>query len=267
MPKNKKEIPALPHPIIETHCHLDYLKSSPLGDIVEKSLQHNIERILTISVAESNFNDVLNITKTFDNVWGSQGVHPHHAKDYNQDTLKKVRTNAQDKKILAIGEIGLDFYYNNSEKSDQLKVFTEHLELATELGMPVVIHSREAEDETIEIMKNFVSNPQFKGVIHSFTSSKKLADFALKHGFYLGFNGIISFNSAKDLQEIVKTTPIDNIILETDAPFLTPVPFRGRENAPYYLPCVATKLAEIHNVDLDYVCKKTYENSIKLFWD
>ena len=266
MGKKRREIPVFEHPLIETHCHLDYLKERPLEETLKQSSDVNIEKVITISVEPNNLQTVFDLAQSNDNVYGTQGIHPHQAKTWSDEVEKTIRRNATDEKILAIGEIGLDFYYNNSPKEQQITAFNRQMEIATELELPVVIHSRDADKESMEILDKHAPQMKRKGVIHSFTSGPELAKSAIAHGFYLGFNGIITFNSAQEVRDIVSLCPLEKIILETDSPFLTPVPYRGRENAPFFLPFVAEKVAEIKGESLETVLKVTYQNSLDLFF-
>jgi len=266
MAKKKKEIPLFNHPIIETHCHLDYLKERPLEETLAECLRVGIEKIVTIAVEPNNLDTVLEIANKEDYLFCTQGIHPHGAKNWSEAVKEKIKANSTHAKVVAVGEIGLDFYYNNSPKEQQIDAFNEQFELAIELNKPIVVHSRDAESETIEILDRHAPSLKRKGVIHSFTSKIELAEKALSHDFYLGFNGIITFKSAEEVREAVKLCPLERILLETDSPFLTPTPFRGRENAPFYLPLVAEKVAEIKGVSVDEVLKVTYQNSLDLFF-
>lgn len=261
MGKKRREIPTFELPIIETHCHLDYLKEEELSELLSKSLAHNIEKIMTISVSPDNLQTALDIANSHENIFCTQGVHPHDAKEWTDEAESLIRKNLSSNRVKAVGEIGLDFYYNKSEKQTQIDIFKKQLDIAIEFNLPVVIHTREADQETIEILKEYAPKMKKKGVIHSFTSTKELALLALELGFHLGFNGIITFKNAQDVREVLKACPLDRILLETDAPFLTPDPYRGRENAPYYLPFIAEKVAEVKEVELETVLKICYQNS------
>ncbi|TNF30938.1 MAG: TatD family deoxyribonuclease [Deltaproteobacteria bacterium] len=265
MSSKRREIPTYGSPIIETHCHLDYLKQDPLDDIIAKSRQQGIEKIITIAVEPGNLDTVLDIARSRDHIWCSQGVHPHEAKQFTDEVATKIKSRMSEEKVLAVGEIGLDYHYNHSPRDKQIKAFETQLEIAAETNMPVIIHSRDAEDDTIAILKNHASKLSRKGVIHSFTSKIDLAKTAVELGFHLGFNGIITFKNAEDVRDAVRFCPVENLLLETDAPFLAPTPFRGRENAPFYLPFVAEKMAELKNLPVDDLLSTVYQNSIKLF--
>ncbi len=268
MGKKKRDIPLFEKPIIETHCHLDYLKEAPLEEILTKIKGVGIEKVITIAVSPDNLDTVKELTLRHDFVYGTQGIHPHQGKAWSDEVEKKIRKNLiENDKLLAVGEIGLDFYYNNSPREEQIVAFRRQLEVAAQLELPVVIHSRDADQETIDILNELAPAMKKKGVIHSFTSGPELASCALDLGFTLGFNGIITFNKAENVRDIVRMCPLDRILLETDSPFLTPVPYRGHENAPFYLPFVAEKIAEIKETTTEEVLTQTYQNSLHTFFN
>ena len=264
--KKRRDIPHFKTPIIETHCHLDYLDQADLEITLEKSRQVGIERIITIAVSAGNLESVMKLATSSANIWGTQGIHPHEAESYTPEVDAIIRRNAGHAKILAVGEIGLDYYYDHADRAVQRSVFEQQLQTAIELDLPVVIHTREADDDTRDILKNCSTSLTRKGVIHSFTSSLALAEFCLAEGFMLGFNGITTFNSADNVRQVVAATPMTQLLLETDAPYLTPVPYRGRPNAPYYLPFIAETLAAIKEVDVEVLLQQAYRNSLDVFF-
>ena len=264
--KKRRDIPQFKTPIIETHCHLDYLDQADLEITLAKSRQVGIERIITIAVSAGNLESVMKLATSSANIWGTQGIHPHEAESYTPEVDAIIRRNAGHAKILAVGEIGLDYYYDHADRAVQRSVFEQQLQTAIELDLPVVIHTREADDDTRDILKNCSTSLTRKGVIHSFTSSLALAEFCLAEGFMLGFNGITTFNSADNVRQVVAATPMTQLLLETDAPYLTPVPYRGRPNAPYYLPFIAETLAAIKEVDVEVLLQQAYRNSLDVFF-
>lgn len=266
MSKKRREIPVFDHPIIETHCHLDYLKDRPLEETLEQTQGVNIEKVITIAVSPDNLARVRELSQIAPWVYGTQGIHPHDAESYSDEVEAEIRTHAGDEKIVAVGEIGLDYYYDNADREVQRQVFRRQLQIACDTDRPVVIHSRDADDDTIAILSEFETSLKRRGVIHSFTSGPGLAGYALDQGWCLGFNGITTFNKAENVRDIVRMAAIDQILLETDSPFLTPVPYRGKENAPFYLPFIAEKIAEVKNIPLDEVITRTYENSLRTFF-
>ena len=264
--KKRRDIPHFKTPIIETHCHLDYLDQADLEITLAKSRQVGIERIITIAVSAGNLESVMKLATSSANIWGTQGIHPHEAESYTPEVDAIIRRNAVHAKILAVGEIGLDYYYDHADRAVQRSVFEQQLQTAIELDLPVVIHTREADNDTRDILKNCSTSLNRKGVIHSFTSSVALAEFCLAEGFMLGFNGITTFNSADNVRQVVAATPMTQLLLETDAPYLTPVPYRGRPNAPYYLPFIAETLAAIKEVDVEVLLQQAYRNSLDVFF-
>lgn len=268
MSRKKRDIPVFAYPIIETHCHLDYLKDAELSQILDEARAVGVERIVTISVEPDNLARVRDMLEDYPQVYGTQGIHPHEAETYTAETAAELRQYGRHDKVVAIGEIGLDYYYDHADREVQRRVFAEQLEIACELDQPVVIHTREADADTRAILAEYAPRLKRKGVIHSFTSGIDLARFCLDQGFMLGFNGIITFNKADNVREVLAATPIDQLLVETDAPFLTPAPYRGRENAPKYLPFVIEKIADVKDLPVDQVLKRSYHNAQRLFgWE
>lgn len=265
MSKPRPSIPLYSWPIIETHFHLDYLKHLSADEIVIASHKQNIEKLITIAVSPDNLENVISLIDQFPTLFGTQGIHPHNAKDWNQEVKEKINSNLTHKKIVAVGEIGLDYHYSKSPRENQLIAFEEQLQMAVDHHLPVVIHTRDADEDTIAIIKNFAPHLKRGGVIHSFTSGLELAKIAIDLNFYIGFNGIITFKNAHNVREALHLTPVENILLETDAPFLTPEPYRGVENAPYYLPFIAQKIAIEKNISVENLLLQVYQNSKNLF--
>ncbi len=266
MSRKKRDIPVFDQPLIETHCHLDYLKDRPLSETLEQTRGVNIERVITIAVSPDNLAAVRELSQLHPWLYGTQGIHPHEAEAFDDRCEAEIRGHGGNDKVVAIGEIGLDYFYDNADRTVQRDVFRRQLQIAADLDKPVVIHSREADEDTIEILSGFEATLKRRGVIHSFTSGPGLARYALDQGWCLGFNGITTFNKAENVRDIVRLAPIEQILLETDSPFLTPAPYRGRENAPFYLPFVAEKIAEVKDLPLEDVLTHTYRNSLRTFF-
>jgi len=263
--KPRPEIPLYNTPIIETHFHLDYLKSLSRDEIIARSLKQNIEKMITIAVSPDNLETAVELAMEYPTIYCTQGIHPHNAKDWNPDVKSIILNNIKKHKVVAVGEIGLDYHYSKSPKENQIAAFEEQLQLAVDFNLPAVIHTRDADEDTIAIIKNFSSLLKRRAVIHSFTSGLELAKFAIGLNFYIGFNGIITFKNAQNVRDALNITPVENILLETDAPFLTPDPYRGVENAPYYLPFVAKKIAEEKHIAVEDLLQHAYENTKNLF--
>ncbi len=262
----RRDIPSYTTPLIETHCHLDYLDQEQLTQTLDRSREVGIERIVTIAVSAANLDRVFALTRCADDIWGTQGIHPHEAEGYDSAVANTIRERGDDPRIVAVGEIGLDYFYDHADRAVQRQAFAAQLALAVELDLPVVIHTREADDDTRAILEEFAPDLARKGVIHSFTSSLELAEFCLDRGFMLGFNGITTFNRADNVRAAVALTPLDQLVLETDSPYLTPVPYRGRPNAPFYLPFVAERVAEVKQLPVEELLQAAHRNSLALFF-
>ena len=213
-------------PITETHCHLDMLKDIDLNELRSKLDDIGLSRLITIATSNKNFDTVRKIQSKFINTYFTLGTHPHEAKGFSPDDIDYIRLAAKEcpSSLVAVGEIGLDYYYDFSPREKQIEVFKKYLELSIELNLPVVIHTRDADEDMAEILKEYAPQMPAKGVVHSFSSGPELGKLASDLGFFLGFNGIITFKNADTVREAVKQTPISQILVETDAPFLTPHP-------------------------------------------
>ena len=248
---------------IDTHCHLDKLDSTPEEAIIEAK-QAGVERMVTVSVDEPSLDFVSSMVQQFPEVYGSVGFHPHDAAELTEDLEQKIRKLAlEEKKLIAIGETGLDYHYMYSSVEVQQQVFSKQLQLAVELNLPVIMHSREAETDTLKILQEIPVQPL--GVAHSFTSSFEMAKTLIEMGWYIGINGIVTFKNAEDLREVVSWLPLDRLLLETDSPFLAPTPFRGKPNKPAYIPAIATFIAELRGISLEQLSEQTSANAQRLF--
>lgn len=264
--KKPRDIPHFQTPIIETHCHLDYLDGDELIATLQRSREVGVEKVITIAVSPDNLDTVRHLANTQPNVWGTQGIHPHEAEHYNDEVAARIRDSLRDERILAVGEIGLDYYYDHADRAVQREVFEQQLQIAVDAQLPIVVHTRDADEDTRAILANFSAQLPRKGVIHSFTSGMALAKFCLEEGFMLGFNGIATFNRAENVREVIAATPVEQALLETDAPYLTPVPYRGRPNAPFYLPFIAEQVAQTMQLEVEELLQQVYVNSHKLFF-
>jgi len=259
--------PTIDSPLVDSHCHLDFPDfADDLDGVVARAKDAGIGWMLTISTHITKFDQVRAVAEQFDNIWCSVGIHPHEAAREPEVDAVQLQTLADHSKVIGLGETGLDYFYDNADRAIQREVFRRQLQIACDNDRPVVIHSRDADEDTIAILKEFELSLKRRGVIHSFTSGPGLARYALDQGWNLGFNGITTFNKAENVRDIVRMAPISQILLETDAPFLTPVPYRGRENAPFYLPFVAEKIAEVKELPLEEVIIQTYQNSLRTFF-
>lgn len=265
MSRKKPAAPVFQTPIYETHCHLDRLKQAPLAELIAQAQSVGVERILTIAVEPDDQQTVLELADTHEAVFATQGIHPHDAERLDSRVLEQMRQGLAHCKTLAVGEIGLDYYYDHADRAVQRRVFATQLQLAVELELPVVIHTRDADDDTRAILAEHAPDLKRKGVIHSFTSSQSLADFCLDAGFMLGFNGIITFNKADNVRSVLRNTPPERLLSETDAPYLTPVPWRGHENAPHHLPWVLQRMADELQQPPEILAEHCRANAWRLF--
>ncbi len=251
--------------MIDSHCHLDHEPLfSDLSNILFRSKEAGIKKLLTISTSLKSFEKIRDIIKKDEIIYGTIGIHPHEADDKSIGSEEIVKNFNKDKKIIGIGETGLDFYYNNSDRDKQIKSFIDHIEAAIKTSAPLIIHSRNAEEDTFKILDKYKSK-NVKILMHCFTGSKQFAEKLLKLNAFFSASGIITFKNSGELQETFKFLPLDKILIETDSPFLTPVPNRGKKNEPSFISFTAEKLAEIRNITKSELIRVTTENFNKLF--
>ena len=250
--------------MIDTHAHLDSEKYDNDREIViENAMEKGVKKILNISSDMASIDRVIELTEKYDQIYGSVGIQPHSAYEFNEEILEKL-LNLKNKKIVAIGEIGLDYHYNFSLPEIQRRVFREQARIAKKMSLPLIIHSREAFEDTINILKEEKAT-EVGGIIHCFTEDEKKANTYIKFGFYIGIGGAVTFKNTIFLQEAVKSIPLEKILLETDCPYMTPAPFRGKRNEPGYLNFIAEKIAELKEIDLEEVINQTDINATKIF--
>lgn len=252
--------------LVDSHVNLHSDKyAEDLHDVITRAREAGVTTLLTISDQLSSTDAIAEIAATDDNIWRSLGVHPHHAKDYADLDAQTLITMAADKDVIGIGECGLDFYYEYSDRAIQEAVFRAHIEASRTTGLPLIIHTRDADDLTGEILRQEHGEGAFTPLLHCYTGGPALADTALSLGGYISFSGIITFKNAADVRAIAEQTPLDRIIIETDCPYLAPVPMRGRRNEPAFVLHVAQKLAEIKNASVEEVSEATTDNFFALF--
>ncbi len=251
--------------MIDSHCHLDH---APLFDdidnIIKRSKEIGIEKLLTICTTLESFKKIKILVNKDEIIYGTYGIHPHEAKNDKVNSDKIITEIKTNNKIIGIGETGLDFYYNHSDKDDQITSFEEHIKAAIDLNIPLIIHSRNAEKETLEVFNKY-KNYNLKILMHCFTGSKKFAENLLSFGAYFSASGIITFKNSLELQNTFKFIPLNRILIETDSPYLAPVPNRGKQNEPSYVKYTAQKLADIKNISNIDLIKNTTSNFNSLF--
>ena len=252
---------------VDSHCHLNMLDLKPykgdLGALIEKAKIEGVEHILCVGVDLVHVQTIIEIAERFKNVSASVGLHPSEKVNHEPTTLEIIEL-ADHPKVVAIGETGLDYYYNNSGLQIMRDRFRSHIQAALKLRKPLIIHSRSASVDTMQIMQEEDAK-MVRGVMHCFTESWDMAKQALELGFYISFSGIVTFKNAANVAEVAKKTPLEKMLVETDAPYLTPVPYRGKKNEPQYVRYVAEHIADLKNIAVDEIARKTTENYFNLF--
>ncbi|MCF2514213.1 TatD family hydrolase [Sphingomonas sp. G124] len=252
--------------LIDSHCHLNYAGlAERQEEVLANARKRGIGGFLNISTRQSEWADVVGAAERNDDVWASIGVHPHEADAHPDLGATALAEAAAHPRVIAIGECGLDYYYDKSDRSAQRERFQAHIEAARTTGLPLIVHTREAEADTAEILSREVGKGGVAGVLHCFTGTADLARTALGLGFYISISGIVTFKNAKDLQEVAKAIPQDRLLVETDSPFLAPVPHRGQTCEPAFVADTAAFLAELRDEPLDELAEATTANFFKLF--
>ena len=253
--------------MIDSHCHLDHEPLlSDLDNVLARSKKVGIKKLLTISTSLDSFTRIKKIVNKDEIIYGTIGIHPHETNNDTIDSEFIVKNLLENKKIIGIGETGLDFFYNNSEKYKQIDSFRIHIEASLKANVPIVIHSREAEEETFNILNEY-KDEKLKILMHCFTGTQLFAEKLLEFNSYFSASGIITFKNSTDLQKTFKSLPLEKILIETDSPFLAPVPNRGKKNEPSFIDFTATKLAEIKEIDKSKLIKVTTDNFNNLFFN
>lgn len=248
---------------IDIHTHLDMLEEGP-EEALRLAKEQGVTRVITIGTESGDHQAVVDLARKYpDMVSCTLGVHPHHGETWNDDIEKWVEKHLPEPGVVAVGEIGLDYYYMQSNADAQKESFRRQMEIAEKHKLPVEIHTRDAEPDTVEILKEF--NGRVRGVIHCFTGTEFLAKNALDCGYNISFSGVVTFKSAQSLRDICKWVPADRFHVETDAPFLAPVPMRGRKNTPAFVVHTAKAVAEIRGVPLEKLAEQAFENTRQLF--
>tara|TARA_Y100001970_G_C14218247_1_gene850967 strand:- start:509 stop:1294 length:786 start_codon:yes stop_codon:yes gene_type:complete len=252
--------------IIDSHCHLLHSKSEKMiPDIISDAKLNDVQAILNISTHPDEFDRIIDVSNQYKNIYSSIGIHPHSASLINDENYKLMNQLVKNPKVVGVGETGLDFYYNNSEMSDQLENLEKHIDIAQENNLPIIIHMREAEDAMSEILEKRFKQKEFKGVIHCFSGTERFANFVKSLNFYISISGIITFPKAQELRDVVVKYPLDKILVETDAPFLAPVPMRGRTNEPAFIKHTVEYLAKMFDLNIKDFSNKTSKNFLRLF--
>ena len=249
--------------LVDSHCHLDFPDFAAERDaVIGRARAAGVETMLTISTRLDQFAGVRAIAEAYDGIWCSVGVHPHEAANHNELLAEELVALAEHPKVVGIGETGLDFHYDLSPRDVQAWVFRAHIAASRAIGLPLIIHAREADREIALILEEERPPP---GVLHCFSSGRALAEAAITLGFYISISGIVTFRNAEDLRAIVRDLPLDRLLVETDAPYLAPVPYRGKRNEPAFIATTAAVVAQLKGVKESRLAAATRENFFRLF--
>ncbi|BBD97807.1 TatD family deoxyribonuclease [Sphingobium amiense] len=252
--------------LIDSHCHLNYKGLvEDQGNVLQRARDRGVTTMLNIATRESEWDDVLGTAIRAPDVWATVGIHPHEADEHPHVDTAKLVERAAHPRVVGIGETGLDYYYDHSDRDRQRRSFRAHIAACRETGLPLIVHTRDAEKDTLAILREEREEGAYGGVIHCFTASGAFADAAMDLGFYISLSGIVTFKSAKDLQETAKRLPLDRLLIETDSPFLAPVPHRGKPCEPAYVADTARFLAELRGESVERLAEATSANFRTLF--
>ena len=249
--------------MIDTHSHINMIESLTVEEVLKNAKDNGVNKIIVPSAYPKDIDIVLSLVEKYVNVYGMLGVHPTEAKDWSDDLIEKIKEYSKHPKIVAIGEIGLDYYWDKSFNDLQKEVFIKQIKLANELNLPISIHDREAHKDTFDILKEH--NKNSKVVMHCFSGSVEFAKECIKEGYYIALGGVVTFKNAVKMKEVAKEVPLEYLLLETDAPYLTPVPYRGEENQPAYVKYVAEEISKIRGISVEEVASITSKNACEVF--
>lgn len=253
--------------MIDSHCHLDHAPLfDNLNDILNRSKEVGIKKLLTICTTLESFKNIENILTIDDMIYGTFGIHPHETENNDVSKITIIESIKKNPKLIGVGETGLDFYYNHSKKNKQIESFKKHIEAAIEINLPIIVHSRNAEEETFNILNEYKKHKP-KILMHCFTGTYKFYMQMEELDSYFSASGIITFNSSKDLQNTLSKIPNNKLLVETDSPFLAPVPMRGKKNEPSFIKYTLKKLADIKNIDVSEMVSLTTKNFNNLFFN
>ncbi len=252
--------------LVDSHCHLDFdVFDEDRDETIQRARDAGVATMVTICTHVTRFERIRAIAESDANIWCTVGIHPHQAEEEPVVSVEDLVSRAAHPKVIGIGETGLDYYYDNSPRELQKTSFRTHIAAARETGLPLIVHTRDADDDMADILEDEMGKGAFPGVLHCFSSGRRLAERALDIGFYISLSGIVTFKNAQDLRDIAKDVPVDRILVETDAPFLAPIPNRGKRNEPSFVADTAAKVAEIKNIDNDALSSTSTENFFRLF--
>lgn len=248
--------------LIDTHSHIDMQDFEDLDRVISNAKSFGVKKIIIPSVNRDSFEKVIQISNKYENVYCALGIHPTEVQNTKEGDFEKIIELSCDKKVVAIGECGLDYYWDKSFVEEQKAAFLKQIEIAKSLKKPLIVHDREAHKDTFDLLKNISEIPI---IMHCFSGSFEFAKECIKKGFYIALGGVVTFKNAKKVHEIAKNIPLEHLLLETDAPYLTPEPYRGKRNEPAYVKFVAEKIAELRGISFDKIAEVTTENAKMIF--
>ena len=252
--------------LVDSHCHLDFDNfDEDRAETIQRALDAGVGTMVTICTRLSRFEQIRDIARSHDRIWCSVGIHPHQVAEEERAETGRLVELAADPKVVGIGETGLDYFYDTSPRDDQKTSFRAHIAAARETGLPLIVHTRDADEDMAEILTEEYANGAYPGVLHCFASGRKLAEAALKIGFYISMSGILTFRNAEDIREIIRDVPLDRLLVETDSPFLAPIPNRGKRNEPSFVVHTAEKASEIKGIEPGSLALATTDNFFRLF--
>lgn len=250
--------------LFDTHCHLHFEDfNKDREQVIQRAIQNEISSIITIGTDLESSKQAVSLAEKFVTVYAAVGIHPNDSKDIDESVLNEIKKLAANEKVVAIGEIGLDYYRMNSTKEKQNSIFRSQIQMARKLDLPIIVHNREAHEDLDKILVEEKAT-EVSGVLHAFSGDENFLNSILEHNFYISFTGTVTFKNANSI-DLIKNVPLENLLLETDSPFLTPVPFRGKRNEPSYLTYTAKKIAQIKNISLEELAEITTANAKNIF--
>lgn len=250
--------------LVDTHSHINAIESISIDEIIQNAELNGIKKIVIPAAYPSDIDIVYELSLRYESLYCYLGVHPSEVKDWDDSIIDKIKTyKKSSNKVVGIGEIGLDYYWDKSFIELQQEIFIKQIKLANELDLPINVHDREAHKDTFDILKEH--NKNSKVIMHCFSGSQEFAKECLKEGWYIALGGVVTFKNAKKMKEVASIVPLDRLLLETDAPYLAPVPYRGKENQPAYIKYVAEEIANIKNITFEEICNATTQNAIEVF--
>ena len=249
--------------LIDTHSHINMIEGFSIDEILQNAAENKVEKIIVPAASTTDIEDVYSLSQKYENVYCYLGIHPEDAKNWSEEIANKIKIFAKSPKVIGIGEIGLDYYWDKTYIDIQQRVFIEQIKLANELKLPVNVHDREAHKDTFDIIKEH--NKESKVIMHCFSGSPEFAHECLEEGWYIALGGVVTFKNAKKMKQVAIEVPLEKLLLETDAPYLTPVPYRGKENQPAYVKFVAEEIANLRGISFDEVAEFTTQNAKEIF--